>query len=235
VHFTELAALVERWLGRFAGVLAILIVAQIQYAHSDAPASDASKVNNCVTDATLSNFKAGLEGFAKTVTGRTEIPDEFIRQYFAECAFEGAQALLVKSGFDTGELDPRSNNSEIKKGTRRLVLAEKIFDLSVFLLPPSTSIEVSARGTNNVNNCNASNSEFEADLKRLSDTINERKDIPREFLQRHFNVTDVAETFFAQPATRLAAFNPVFTLDNCRHEFFARNYRCREPRQSAMA
>jgi hypothetical protein len=125
VQFIELAALVGRWLGRFAGLLAILIVAQIQYAYSVTPASDAGKVNNCVTDATLSNLKAGLERFAKTVTGRTEIPDEFLRQYFAECTLEGAQALLVKSGFDAGELDPRSNNSETKKGTRRLVLAEK--------------------------------------------------------------------------------------------------------------
>jgi hypothetical protein len=38
---------------------------------------------------------------------------------------EGAQELLIKSGFDAGELDPASNNSEMKKGTRRLVLAEK--------------------------------------------------------------------------------------------------------------
>jgi hypothetical protein len=125
VHFIELAAPVGRWLGRFAGLLAILMVAQIQYAYSDAPASDVGKVNNCVTDATLSNFKADLDGFAKTVTGRTKVPDEIIRQYFAECTLEGAQALLVKSGFDAEELDPRSNNSETKKGTRRLVLAEK--------------------------------------------------------------------------------------------------------------
>jgi hypothetical protein len=37
-----------------------------------------------------------------------------------------------------------------------------------------------------VNNCNASKSDFEADLKRLSDTIEEPADIPSEFLQRYF-------------------------------------------------
>lgn len=101
------------------------MVTQTQYAYSEKLASGVGKVNSCVTDATLSDFKAKLEKLATTVTGRTEIPDEFMRQYFAECTLEGAQELLVKSGFNTEEFDPASNNSEMKKGTRRLVLAEK--------------------------------------------------------------------------------------------------------------
>jgi hypothetical protein len=103
-----------------------LIAAQIQYGFSDTPlASGVTKVNGCISAATLSNFKADLESLAATVTGRTEIQPEFIQRHFAECTLEGAQELLTKSGFDTGELDPASNNSEVKRGTRRLVLAEK--------------------------------------------------------------------------------------------------------------
>lgn len=59
--------------------------------------------------------------------------------------------------------------------------------LALTQIPQAYSIEASARETSNVNNCNASNSDFGADLKRLSDSINERKDIPREFLQKHFS------------------------------------------------
>jgi hypothetical protein len=61
--------------------------------------------------------------------------------------------------------------------------------ISVFVLTqalPVYSIEVSPSGTSNVSNCSPSNSDFEADLKRLSDTIERVQDIPREFLQRHF-------------------------------------------------
>jgi hypothetical protein len=53
-------------------------------------------------------------------------------------------------------------------------------------IPPASPIDVFAQGASTEKNCNTSTSDFEADLKRLSDTINERKDIPREFLQRHF-------------------------------------------------
>jgi hypothetical protein len=66
------------------------------------------------------------------------------------------------------------------------------FSLSLILVliltqtPPAYPVEVSTPGLSTVNNCNASTSDFEADLKRLSDTIKERKDIPREFLQKHF-------------------------------------------------
>jgi len=58
--------------------------------------------------------------------------------------------------------------------------------LALTQTPPAYSIEVSAAGTSNVNNCNASNSDFGADLKRLSDAIEEPADIPPEFLQKYF-------------------------------------------------
>jgi hypothetical protein len=107
-------------------VLPPLIATPIQYGYSDnLPLSGESRVNSCISAATLSDFKAGLEGLAATVTGRTEVPPEFIQRYFAECTLEGAQELLTKSGFDAEELNPSSNNSEMKKGTRRLILAEK--------------------------------------------------------------------------------------------------------------
>lgn len=61
--------------------------------------------------------------------------------------------------------------------------------ISVLVLtqsPPAYSIELSAPGTSNVNNCSPSNSDFEADLKQLVETITMRTDIPSEFLQKHF-------------------------------------------------
>jgi len=51
---------------------------------------------------------------------------------------------------------------------------------------PAYPIEVATRGTSNANHCSPSNSDFGADLRRLSDTIKEHKDIPRDFLERHF-------------------------------------------------
>jgi hypothetical protein len=51
---------------------------------------------------------------------------------------------------------------------------------------PAYSIEVSVPGTSNVNNCNASNADFEAGLKQLADTVTERTEIPSEFLQKYF-------------------------------------------------
>src|SRR4051812_23353447 len=64
-----------------------------------------------------------------------------------------------------------------------LVRLSLISVLVLTQIPPAYPIEVSTPG---VSTCNTSTSDFGADLKRLSDTINERKDIPREFLQRHF-------------------------------------------------
>jgi hypothetical protein len=58
--------------------------------------------------------------------------------------------------------------------------------LTLTQMPWAYSIETSTPGVSTVNNCSASNSNFEADLKQLSDTIKEGKDIPTEFLQRYF-------------------------------------------------
>src|SRR5258708_40309919 len=51
---------------------------------------------------------------------------------------------------------------------------------------PAHSNEPSAPGVSSVNNCAVANSDFEADLKQLSETITESSDIPPEFLQKHF-------------------------------------------------
>lgn len=62
--------------------------------------------------------------------------------------------------------------------------------ISVLVLtqaPTAYSIEFSTAGVSTVSNCNASNADFGADLKRLSDTIKQRQDIPQEFLERHFS------------------------------------------------
>jgi hypothetical protein len=71
---------------------------------------------------------------------------------------------------------------------------------------------VSAPGTGNVNNCNGSNSDFEADLKRLTETITERKDIPSEFLQRYFADCTIEKTgeFLAKSAFDTGDSDPAF-------------------------
>jgi hypothetical protein len=58
--------------------------------------------------------------------------------------------------------------------------------LALAQTPPAYPIEVSTPRASTMNNCNASNDDFGADLKRLSDTIKQRQDIPQEFLERHF-------------------------------------------------
>jgi hypothetical protein len=58
--------------------------------------------------------------------------------------------------------------------------------LALTQMPRAYSIEVSPPGPSNMNDCNASNSDFETDLKRLADAVTERTDIPSEFLQRYF-------------------------------------------------
>ena len=61
--------------------------------------------------------------------------------------------------------------------------------ISVLILAqiaPAYPIEVSTSRARTMNNCNASNDDFGADLKRLSDTIKQHQDIPQEFLERHF-------------------------------------------------
>jgi hypothetical protein len=58
--------------------------------------------------------------------------------------------------------------------------------LALTQTPPAYSIEASAPGANSVSNCSASNSDFEAGLKQLAETITERTEIPSELLQRYF-------------------------------------------------
>jgi hypothetical protein len=61
--------------------------------------------------------------------------------------------------------------------------------ISVLVLtqtPTAYSIEVSAAGVSTVNTCNASDSDFGADLKRLSETLEEPAEIPSVFFQRYF-------------------------------------------------
>jgi hypothetical protein len=67
-------------------------------------------------------------------------------------------------------------------------------------MPTAYSIDVSAGGVSAVNKCNASNSDFEADLKRLPDTIEESTDIPAEFLQKYFAgcTTEKIQEFLAK-------------------------------------
>jgi hypothetical protein len=53
-------------------------------------------------------------------------------------------------------------------------------------MPPAYSLQLSAPGTSNSSNCSASNSDFEADLRRLAETLPERADIPSDFIQKYF-------------------------------------------------
>jgi hypothetical protein len=58
--------------------------------------------------------------------------------------------------------------------------------LALTQTPTAYSIEVSAAGVSTVNKCDASNSDFEADLKRLAETVTDRTEISSEFFQRYF-------------------------------------------------
>jgi hypothetical protein len=73
----------------------------------------------------------------------------------------------------------------VREKIEEFVLAALMAMLPPHQISPAYSIEASARMASNMNNCSSS-SDFAADLKRLSDTVKERKDIPQEFLQRHF-------------------------------------------------
>jgi hypothetical protein len=75
----------------------------------------------------------------------------------------------------------------VNSGRRSRFALSLILVLVLTQTPSAYSIERSAPATSNVNNCSPSNSDFEADLQRLSDTIKQVQDIPREFLQRHFS------------------------------------------------
>lgn len=61
--------------------------------------------------------------------------------------------------------------------------------ISVLVLtqsPSAYSIEISAPRTGNLSNCSASNSDFQAGLRQLAETLPERADLPSEFLQKYF-------------------------------------------------
>jgi hypothetical protein len=66
------------------------------------------------------------------------------------------------------------------------------FPLSLILvlvltqIPPASPIDAFAQGASAETNCNASNSDFEAGLKQLAETVTDRTEIPSEFLQRYF-------------------------------------------------
>ena len=53
-------------------------------------------------------------------------------------------------------------------------------------MPTAYSVEVSAGGVSAVNKCNAPNDDFEADLKRIAETVTDRTEISPEFVQRYF-------------------------------------------------
>jgi hypothetical protein len=57
--------------------------------------------------------------------------------------------------------------------------------ISVLVLT-QTPLAYPAEVVSHVKSCNASNFDFGSEFRRLSDTIKERKDIPQEFLERHF-------------------------------------------------
>lgn len=84
----------------------------------------------------------------------------------------------------------RTDNYQLSaRGITRLAphcVGALIAILALTQTPPAYSIELSAPGASNVDNCNPSNSDFGADLKRLSDTLEEPADIPPEFLQKYF-------------------------------------------------
>jgi hypothetical protein len=58
--------------------------------------------------------------------------------------------------------------------------------LALTEIPRAYSIDVSAPGSSNMNNCNASISDFEAGLRRLAETVTEKTEISPEFLQKYF-------------------------------------------------
>jgi hypothetical protein len=121
---------------------AIFTIAKTEGAYpAPPPQPGGSNVNNCRTSA--SDFEAGIKQLSEGVMERTKIPAEFFDRYFAGCSLEAAHELLSRSGYNPGELDPKSNNSERKKGTRRLVVAEK--NIRSLSLHPSLNCRIILR------------------------------------------------------------------------------------------
>jgi hypothetical protein len=87
--------------------------------------------------------------------------------------------------------------------------------ISVLVLtqtPTAYSIEVSTAGVSNVNKCDASYADFEADLKRLAETVTDRTDIPTEFLQKYFTgcTIEKAREFLNKSGFRAGKPEPEF-------------------------
>jgi hypothetical protein len=91
----------------------------------------------------------------------------------------------------SGHLDILQKHSyqQSTKAIGRLAPYCAVALISILVLtqtPAAYSIEVFAQGANTENRCSASNSDFEAGLKRLAETVTDRAEIPPEFLQKYF-------------------------------------------------
>jgi hypothetical protein len=84
--------------------------------------------------------------------------------------------------------------------------------LALTQAPPAYSIEPSAPGASNVDNCSPSNSDFGADLKRLAETVTDRTEIPPEFLQKYFAgcTIEAGAEFLARNGFDTGASGPAF-------------------------
>jgi hypothetical protein len=69
-----------------------------------------------------------------------------------------------------------------------------------------------APGTSTVNTCNPSNSDFEAGLKQLAETVTDRTDIPPDFLQKYFTgcTIEKAREFLNKSGFRAGKPEPEF-------------------------
>lgn len=61
-----------------------------------------------------------------------------------------------------------------------------IVGLALTQVPCAYSIEISTPRVSNVNNCNAVNPDFEADLNQIAEKVRERTALPSELLQKYF-------------------------------------------------
>jgi hypothetical protein len=104
-------------------LISTLTLTQVLHAYSiEASTLGTIKVNNC--SASSSDFETELKQLADSVNERTEIPSEFLQNYFAGCTIEKARDFLAKHGFATGESAPAF--SDKRAGIIRSILAEKM-------------------------------------------------------------------------------------------------------------
>jgi hypothetical protein len=110
------------------------------------------------------------------------------RRVFGRYAFDANKyyrriiGIPLMPGSYTITVEPTGNADELANIDALIELSTdaRASDLSDY------PVEATAPRTSSVDNCSASNSDFEPDLKRLSETIERASDIPSEFLQRHF-------------------------------------------------